>query len=502
MTRKRSARLIALLLACAALVAAAPESGAAPVGSAFTYQGSLRDAGVNASGAYDFLFTLYDARIGGSVASGTLTRDDFAVADGLFSVELDFGSASLGSEERWLQIEVRQGGSTGVYTALPRQKLTPAPFAIGLSLPHSQAYGSFLSLLRMHNTVGGPGGEFSSAGLWGLRGISASTDANAAGVRGEGVGTSGNVIGVEGVATASPTGTGLVGTGSATGAYITGTGSGSTGVHARGYFRGLYAQNLGTGSAIVASGQGGQNYATVWANNTGTGPAMFATGIGQSKSSATMMVENTNASQGMAAYLTNVSDYATAHLRNSGSGQILWLEDDGPAGDFIVATGPTGYKFWVDGAGVTHTKVLEILGGSDLSEKFDVRDDEAALEPGTVVSIDPDHEGRLTVSRGRYDHRVAGIISGAGGLKPGMLMGQKGSVADGAQPVALTGRVYCRATAANGPIRPGDLLTTSGVPGHAMRVDDPARAQGAIIGKAMGSLEKGEGLVLVLVGLQ
>jgi hypothetical protein len=57
-------------------------------------------------------------------------------------------------------------------------------------------------------------------------------------------------------------------------------------------------------------------------------------------------------------------------------------------------------------------------------------------------------------------------------------------------------------TAANGPIRPGDLLTTSAIPGHAMRVDDPARAQGAILGKAMGALERGEGLVLVLVGLQ
>ena len=97
---------------------------------------------------------------------------------------------------------------------------------------------------------------------------------------------------------------------------------------------------------------------------------------------------------------------------------------------------------------------------------------------------------------------MAGILSGAGGVAPGMLMGQKGSVADGAHPVALTGRVYCRATAANGPIRPGDLLTTSSIPGHAMRVDDHARAAGAILGKAMGTLEAGEGLVLVLVGLQ
>ena len=160
------------------------------------------------------------------------------------------------------------------------------------------------------------------------------------------------------------------------------------------------------------------------------------------------------------------------------------------------------WKFWVDGNGVTHTKVLEILGGADFSERFDVRDGEADIEPGTVVSIDPDHEGRLEPSREAYDHRVAGIVSGAGGVRPGMVMAQEGSIASGEHPVALTGRVYCRATAANGPIRPGDLLTTSDVPGLAMRVSDPARAQGAILGKAMGTLEEGEGLVLVLVGLQ
>ncbi len=83
-----------------------------------------------------------------------------------------------------------------------------------------------------------------------------------------------------------------------------------------------------------------------------------------------------------------------------------------------------------------------------------------------------------------------------------MLMGQRGSMADGTQPVALTGRVYCRADAANGPIEPGDLLTTSGTPGHAMKVSDYTQAQGAILGKAMSSLRSGQGLILVLVSLQ
>jgi len=57
--------------------------------------------------------------------------------------------------------------------------------------------------------------------------------------------------------------------------------------------------------------------------------------------------------------------------------------------------------------------------------------------------------------------------------------------------------------ASSGAIEPGDLLTTSARPGHAMRVDDHARAVGAILGKAMSPLDDGErGLVLVLVSLQ
>jgi hypothetical protein len=119
-----------------------------------------------------------------------------------------------------------------------------------------------------------------------------------------------------------------------------------------------------------------------------------------------------------------------------------------------------------------------------------------------VVSIDSLQPGRLSVSRGAYDRPVAGVISGAGGLNPGMLMGQAGSIADGKHPVALTGRVYAFCDTGNGAIQPGDLLTTSDVPGHAMKVTDHTRAKGAIIGKAMSGLENGRGLVLVLVSLQ
>jgi hypothetical protein len=148
------------------------------------------------------------------------------------------------------------------------------------------------------------------------------------------------------------------------------------------------------------------------------------------------------------------------------------------------------------------TNELQITGGSDLSEKFDIKDMDIEIIPGMVVSIDPDQPGHLKVSRSAYDNKVAGIISGAGGIKTGMMMGQKGSEADGRHPVALTGRVYCRADATTGAIQPGDLLTTSDLPGHAMKVADHGKAGGSILGKAMTGLSEGTGLVLVLVSLQ
>jgi hypothetical protein len=149
------------------------------------------------------------------------------------------------------------------------------------------------------------------------------------------------------------------------------------------------------------------------------------------------------------------------------------------------------------------TQVLEITGGSDLSEQFDVLTDPAdSIEPGSVVSIDPQSPGDLRLSSKSYDRCVAGVISGAGGVRPGLLMGQRGTEADGKHPVALTGRVYCKVDASFGAIAPGDLLTTSPTPGYAMKVGEHDRAQGAILGKAMSSLDDGQGMVLVLVSLQ
>ncbi|MEQ8770469.1 MAG: hypothetical protein RIB60_08165 [Phycisphaerales bacterium] len=151
----------------------------------------------------------------------------------------------------------------------------------------------------------------------------------------------------------------------------------------------------------------------------------------------------------------------------------------------------------VDGSG---DGAVTIRGGADIVEGFDSICD-TAFEPGTVLVIDPENPGMLMCASGAYDRKVAGVVSGAGGVQPGIKLGQSG-VLDGDIPVAMTGRVYVKATAANGAVEPGDLLTTAELSGHAMRATDADRSHGAVIGKAMTGLDAGEGLVLVLVNLQ
>lgn len=148
-----------------------------------------------------------------------------------------------------------------------------------------------------------------------------------------------------------------------------------------------------------------------------------------------------------------------------------------------------------------YCSAITIEGGADLAEPFKITQTDQPVEEGEVVVIDDANPGQLKLTDQPYDTRVAGVVSGANGINPGIQMHQQGLLGGG-KNVALTGRVYVRADVSNGAIKPGDLLTTSSAPGRAMRVSDHARAQGAILGKAMTALNEGQGMVLVLVTLQ
>ena len=146
MKRKRIVAALAAALGVVALipVATAVGSGAVPftgdreiqaataLGTGFTYQGRLTDAGSPANATYDIRFILYDAETGGAqVGTVTIAKEDVSVVNGLFSVDLDFGATAFNGDARWLEIAVRPGTSTATHTVLsPRQPVSPTPYAL------------------------------------------------------------------------------------------------------------------------------------------------------------------------------------------------------------------------------------------------------------------------------------------------------------------------------------------------------------------------------------
>jgi hypothetical protein len=138
------------------------------------------------------------------------------------------------------------------------------------------------------------------------------------------------------------------------------------------------------------------------------------------------------------------------------------------------------------------------LVNQDCAEDFDISGPDE-IEPGTVMAIEK--EGALQASECAYDQRVAGVISGAGDFRPGIILGKQQSQ-NKRMPIALLGKVYCRVDAGSSPIQVGDLLTTSPTRGHAMKATDPLKAFGAVIGKALRPLESGQGLIPILIALQ
>ncbi len=268
---------------------------------------------------------------------------------------------------------------------------------------------------------------------------------------------------------------------------------------------------------------------------------VYFTGEGQGIDDATVYSDNTSTGSGIAGFFQTAGTDATFVLKQNGTGHFLkafgpdggdeeWnVRNDGTmqfynsghhrtiaiepsesgtndAGQITLydATG-TIRTIEIDGDyngnGRITTNELQITGGSDLSEFFELSD-YSEIKKGMVVSIDENNPGQLKITTEAYDKKVAGIVSGANSIKPGLIMSQKGTIADGEHLIALSGRVYCMVDATKNPVEIGDMLTTSSTPGHAMKVDDYQQAQGSIIGKAMTSLKKGKGLVLVLVTLQ
>lgn len=239
------------------------------------------------------------------------------------------------------------------------------------------------------------------------------------------------------------------------------------------------------GDGVVGRSQAGDK-SGVWGGNTASGPGV----AGSSASGEGIFgVGGKNGVHGQSASATDSGVWG----ENTGKGF-------GVAGSSAEGIGVLGQGGRLAGrfeGDVEVTGDIRLVN-ADCAEDFDISAVEQ-VEPGTVMVID--ETGSLQQSQQAYDKRVAGVISGAGGYKPGIVLDKQESK-DKRMPVALVGKVYCKVDAQYSPIEVGDLLTTSPTLGHAMRVDDPSKAFGAVIGKALRPLSKGTGIIPILIALQ
>lgn len=363
---------------------------------------------------------------------------DATVTNGLFTVPLDFGNQFIG-QARWLETAVKCAGDGDFIPQSPRLNMTSSPYAIGL-IPGASIVGSGNQGLLVNT----PNGKA-------LLGYS---DSNI-GVYGE----SANYEGVRGVAHNKEHGA------------VVGIHDGGIAVYGESAtFVGVFGKGKGNGAGVVGHSVGN---AGVWGKSDG------AFGVfGESANNYAIKGVSTN----------SVGVYGES--TNSAGLYGFSAQYDGVIGR---TTNPARYAVYADGK-------VAITGGTDIAERFSNASGQP-IEPGTVVVMDEVNPGQIIPSGAAYARTVVGIISGAGGVEPGLILHQKGMM-EGPHVVAIAGRVYVKATAANGAIKPGDLLTTSGVAGHAMKATDRDLAFGAIIGKALTGLDADTGLVLVLVNLQ
>ncbi len=418
--------------------------GPGPVESAFTYQGMLKMGGAPVNGTCDFVFTLWDQSGSGAPPSGgnqigaADVQLGVSVAKGLFTVVLN-GTRKFETDPVNNYAFNGQGRWLQIGVACPAGSV-----AITTLSPRQPLWAVPYAISLM------PGARIEGAEYQNLKVVNTTTVTGIpAGVTGE-MKNSTDGVGVYGsneVNTSGATGMGVWGrTWSPYGIGVKGTGlNGAIGVFAEG--NGIY-----------------YNHPALYAYNS-----------------------NTTAGEpgGVAIYARNDSGDATIIAHNTKGGDNYRALNT--AGNYVV--------FRVDTNGHVYTSGVN-APGADVAEQFAVSST-AASEPGTLMVIDPEHPGQLKASSSAYDTKVAGVVSGAGGLQPGVTLSEQNGVA-----IALAGRVYVKAEARSGAIVPGDLLTSSDLPGYAMKASDRSRAAGAVIGKAMTGLSAGTGLVLVLVSLQ
>jgi hypothetical protein len=221
---------------------------------------------------------------------------------------------------------------------------------------------------------------------------------------------------------------------------------------------------------------------------------------------------------------TDASALSSMRLRSNDELYLYKAYDGGVAEFRIYDDGNTDVQARLDSTGDWSIDGSYTSGGADVAELIDVEGAEAEYEPGDVLVISDELDRAVELAAEAYSSRVIGVYSAQPGFVAGAgtpeeqialeeqalaaagVEGEEGVAAalraidDGAIEVAIAGIVSVKVSAENGPIQRGDLLTTSNTPGHAMKATE--FLPGTILGKAMGTLDSGTGVIEVLVLLQ
>ncbi|MEM7028411.1 MAG: hypothetical protein AAF629_02375 [Chloroflexota bacterium] len=475
----------------------------ADIDSAFTYQGYLADGDDAANGRYDFRFLLYSAATNGDQVGTTVTHNDLVVTDGLFTTDLAFGDHIFNGGNRWLEIQVRAGSSTGSYTTLsPRQQITAAPYAQGLR-PGVIISGTLPeAVMRLENVIGDA-----------LQIDEAYTGVNILRAREDGV-----YIGEaasDGVYVGSATRQGL---------HV--QSAGSSGVYVGSAFHALYAGSTSDDGVYIQSagdngiyvGNATNDGIHIWtagdnaieAKNNNSNPTIIARNSLATGDSEGLVVA-VNSSGGEAIEASNSSSLDTANI-------ILACSDD----PCTLA----GVEFRVRRNGNVTAEGSFTGGGADYADMMAVSGDPTTYEPGDLLAIGSD--GSLIKANQPNASNIVGVYStqpafvgdarSTAEKRPGDSIRLesdenpeallKNGKVDNFVPVGLIGVIPTKVSAENGPIQPGDLLTSSSTPGYAMKAlplninGVEFFAPGTIIGKALAPLDTEAGLIDVLVTLQ
>jgi hypothetical protein len=480
----KSASLLSLLAVILGLTVAQ-----AAIPRLISYQGVLTDSlgTPRPDSSYAFVFKLYTVSTGGS-AIWTESKS-IVTKKGVFSTDLGdvttFGPTVTFNANYWLGVKVGSDPELA-----PRVRLTSAPY----SLTSVNAETAQVALSAAGNWLSSGGNLYFNTGKVG---IGTTTPSSHLEVKD----TSGSSYSV------------VVSHATSDAMDVVTYGSGKIALLAEAPFGGLAAVVgqaggiAGYPGGIGVRGSSTNNYGVAGFSDTigvygkvlsARGTAVLGTSLGTGVLGiTTSTVANASGIIGRATAASGLTVGVTGESITSPIGTGIVARGTATGG-YFEATTPTGWAGIFNGK--VQANVLQINGGSDLAEPFETTGDNL-IETGSVVVIDESAPGKLTMSTEPYDRKVAGIVSGAGGVKPGITLRQDG-VMEGSSLVAIAGRVYCKAEATSAPIRPGDLLTTSAMAGHAMKASEHDRAQGAIIGKAMTGLDSGTGLILVLVNLQ